>query len=124
MTVNGQLTQTLGRVLESGNKVTLDLPPGAHTVDLSYRADGVFALSEPSVEGRGTLLVTPLIVTPTNNLYGLISVHSPYVTNVGCSIAGDSPIACGTPTSDGWRVNAPPGQGGVNVIAQFTLPAP
>jgi hypothetical protein len=124
MTVDGQPTQTLGRVLRSGNKVILDLPPGAQTVDLSYQAEGVFALSRHSVEGRGTLLLTPMIVVPANHLYGSISVHSPDVSNLGCSIAGDSPIACGTPTSDGWRVTAPPGQGGVNVIAQFTLPAP
>jgi hypothetical protein len=122
MNVNGQPTRTLGRVLQSGNRVTLDLPPGAHTVDLSYRASGVFAISKPSIEGRGTLLVTPLIVAPTNNLYGSISVHSTDVTNLGCSIAGASLIACGTPTSDGWRVTVPPEQGSFNVIAQFTLP--
>jgi hypothetical protein len=108
--------------LQSGDNVRLALPPGTRTADLSYHAVGVMKLNEPSTAGRALVLVTPLIVNPTYDLYGTVSVHSPAVTNVGCSTAGGALTACGTRIPDGWRVTAPPGQGGVNVLAQITLP--
>ena len=123
LTADGQQITTVARELRSGDKVKLALPTGARSVTVSYRADGVMVRSEPSKAGRALVLLTPLIVSPTNNLYGSINVHSTAVTNVGCSIAGAPMIACGTKTSDGWRVTAPPGQGGVNVLAQINLPA-
>jgi hypothetical protein len=123
LTADGQQIKTVARELRSGDRVKLALPSGARTVELSYRADGVMFRSKPSKAGRALVLLTPMIVRPTNNLYGSINVHSTAVTNVGCSIAGAPLIACGTKTSDGWRVTAPPGQGGVNVLAQINLPA-
>jgi hypothetical protein len=122
LTVDGQQIKTVGRDLQSGDNVRLALPPGTRTADLSYHAVGVMKLNEPSAAGRALVLVTPLIVNPTYDLYGTVSVHSPAVTNVGCSIAGGALTACGTRIPDGWRVTAPPGQGGVNVLAQITLP--
>ncbi|MEP6528032.1 MAG: hypothetical protein ABJA86_12820 [Nocardioidaceae bacterium] len=123
LTVDGRQIKTVGRDLQSGDKLTLPLPPGTRTADLSYHAVGVMMRNEPSIAGRALVLVTPLIVNPTYDLYGTISVHSPAVTNVGCSVAGGPLTTCGTKIPDGWRVTAPPGQGGVNVLAQITLPA-
>jgi hypothetical protein len=123
LAADGQRIMAVGRDLHSGDKVKLPLPAGARSLDLSYHADGVMKRNKPSAPGRASVLLTPMIVAPADNLYGSISVHSSYVTNVGCSIAGAALIACGTATSDGWRVTAPPGQGGVNVLAQVTLPA-
>jgi hypothetical protein len=119
---DGQLIKSVDRALPSGGHVKLPLPPGTRTVDLSYHADGVVHRSEPSVQGRASVLVTPLIVQPTNDLYVSINIHSPYVSNTGCSSAGEAPVGCGTGTSDGWSVTSAPEQGAVDVIAQVTLP--
>jgi hypothetical protein len=120
--VDGRQVKAVGRELQSGDNVRLALPPGTRTADLSYHAVGVLKRNEPSIEGRALVLVTPLIVTQTHDLYGTISIHSPAVSNVGCLVGADQMTNCGTKIPDGWQVDAPPGQGGVNVVAQITLP--
>jgi hypothetical protein len=118
----GKQIKEVGEPLHSGQQVSIRLRPATRTVDLYYHAAGVMDYSEPSVPGRGTVLVTPMIMRQASDLYVSIDINSPYVSNAGCSYGGETPDTCGEKTPDGLRVKPTFGDGPVSVLAQVTLP--
>jgi hypothetical protein len=118
----GKQIKVVGEPLHSGQQVSIRLRPAARTVDLYYHATGVMYYNEPSVPGRATVLVTPMIMRQASDLYVSIDIKPRFVSNAGCSYGGEQLTACGKKTSTGFRVKPTFGEGPVSVLAQVTLP--
>ncbi len=122
VTAAGAPVSDASEALAAGDSVKVDLPPGTTAVDMTYRARGVMIRTTPSVSSRALVLVNPVVVSGGSPLAAHVHVVGADILNLGCSGPSVLAAACGTPSSDGWRVRNPARSGEVAVVAQVDLP--
>lgn len=104
--------------MEPGDYRTVPLPEGTSDVRLDYTSTGTFRRTPSPVAGRGLTLLTPLVITESEEAGTSIRLVDGRVLNVGC-VVDQEMKTCGEGHGLAWVIDVGPGQ--TDAVAQVDL---